>query len=107
MAGYELDPAAFREHVLNADWLEAHLVQRAERGKAVAEGIAPDAPPIGEGYKQSFTVEHGKNGPPGAGEPNRAWAMLVNDDDAAVYVEFGNGHPGTAQHVMQRAKDSM
>ena len=103
MTSYRLDPAGFREHLLNADWMVEAMRQRAERGKDFAESIAPDAPPYGEGYIASFHVEAGSHG---GIHGDRAYATLSNDDDAAVFIEFGT--PTNApHHVLTQALDVM
>jgi hypothetical protein len=103
MTSYRLNPAAFREHLLNAPWMVEHMRQRAEEGKAFAESIAPDAPPYGEGYIASFEVEAGRDG---GIHNDRAYATLRNTDDAAVFVEFGTERT-PARHVLTRALDVM
>lgn len=84
--GYQHDYKAFGDHVLRAEWMVAEMASRAEKVKAAAEAIAPDAPPIGEGYKQSF---HVKSGIRKGKKTSRAYAEVYNDDDAAFFVEFG------------------
>jgi hypothetical protein len=103
MTTYRLDPAGFREHLLNAPWMVAEMRRRAEEGKAFAESIAPDAPPIGEGYIASFEVESGTQG---GVHHDRAYATLSNTSDHAVYVEFGTER-NEAHHVLTRALDVM
>lgn len=103
MPSYRLDPVAFREELLNADWMEAEMLARAERGKEFAESIAPDAPPYGVGYISSFEVKSGKHG---GIHGDRAYAELSNSSEHAVYVEFGNGHDN-GDHVLGRAMDVM
>lgn len=103
MTTYRLDLAAFREHLLNAEWMVAEMRARAERGLAFAESVAPDAPPYGEGYIASFHVDAGRDG---GVHRDRAYATLSNDDDAAVYIEFGTERT-EAQHVLTRALDVM
>lgn len=103
MTTYRLDPAAFREHVLNAPWMVEEMRQRAERGKAFAESIAPDAPPYGEGYIASFKVDAGTNG---GVHHDRAYGTLSNSDDAAVFLEFGT-EKMPAQHILLRSLDVM
>jgi len=103
MTSYRLNPAAFRELVLNAEWMVAEMAARAERGKEFAMSVAPDAPPYGEGYIASFEVESGRDG---GIHGDRAYGRLSNGDDAARYVEFGTP---TIQphHVLTRALDAM
>jgi hypothetical protein len=101
MTRYKLRPAAFRAEVLNAAGMVAEMRSRAERVKAAAEAIAPAD--TGQ-YAASFTVSSGTGG---GVHRDRAYAKVRNSDPAAPYVEYGNGREGTAQHVMQRAKDAL
>lgn len=103
MSNYRLDPAAFEEHVLNAEWMVAEMVRRAEKGHKFAESIAPDAPPIGEGYIKSFVIFSGTHG---GQHDDRAYAELANYSDHAVYVEFGT-EKMDGQHVLAKALDVM
>lgn len=103
MTTYRLDPAAFREHVLNAPWMVEEMRRRAEHGKTFAESIAPDAPPHGEGYIASFEVESGVGG---GLNHDRAYASLRNTDDAARFVEYGTP-TNAAHHVLTRSLDVM
>lgn len=103
MTSYRLDRAAFRQHLLNAEWMVAEMQQRAERGQAFAESVAPDAPPYGEGYVASFDVEAGRDG---GVHHDRAYATLSNSDDAAVYLEFGTERT-EAHHILTRSLDVM
>lgn len=108
MATYHLDRAAFREHLLNAEWMVAHMNDRAEAGKSFAEAESPVDPHSKDGshYVEAFEVESGRDGPPGSSEHDRAYAVLRNTDAAAPYVEFGNGH-ADGHHVLLRAMDVM
>lgn len=107
MAGssFRLDVAAFREEVLNADFMEAHVVTLAEGAKAVAEAIAPEyaeGPHPGR-YKGAFKVKHGKNG----GEhSDRAFAILYNDAPEALDAEFGTEN-NDAHHTLTHSLDSI
>lgn len=105
MAGpkYQLDRAAFQEHVLNAPWMVEAMRKRAEAGKAYAISVAPDAPPLGEGYIASFEVEAHTHG---GVHRDRAEAILSNSDDAAVYIEFGT-EQHHSDHVLLGAMDVM
>jgi hypothetical protein len=104
MTFYRLNRAGFRKNLLNAEFMRAEMERRALRAKEFAESIAPDAPPIGEGYIASFEVESGTEG---GIHHDRAYATLRNTSEHARYVEFGNGHEGTAHHVLTRALDVM
>jgi len=103
MADYTLDPAAFQEHLLNAPFMVEEMRGRAERGAEFARSIAPDAPPLGEGYIASFDVDSGTHG---GIHKDRAYAILSNSDDAARFLEFGTERTD-AQHVLGKALDVM
>lgn len=100
---YHLNRLAFRRLVLNAPWMVEEMRSRAERGKEFAESIAPDAPPIGEGYIASFEVESGTNG---GIHHDRAYAILRNTSDHARYVEHGTERTD-AHHVLAKSLDVM
>lgn len=103
MTSYNLDRAGFREHLLNAPWMVEKMREHAEAGKAFAESISPDAPPLGEGYIASFEVEAGTEG---GIHHDRAYATLRNTSDHARYIEFGTERT-EAQHVLSKALDAM
>jgi hypothetical protein len=105
MTTYKLDRAAFREHLLNADWMVEHMRQRAEIGKAFAEADAPFDPYSTDGthYKDAFEVDSGKNG---GAHGDRAYATLRNTDAAARYIEHGT-EDTPAFHTLTRALDVM
>lgn len=65
------------------------VTERAHAGMAYAISISPDAPPYGEGYISSFTVESGLTVREAGSE--RAAAELINTSDHATLVEFANG----------------
>jgi len=102
-AKFKLDPAGFREHLLNAEWMVAEMDRRAQAGYELARSIAPDAPPYGEGYVASFLITSGRDG---GIHHDRAYAELVNYSPHARYVEFGSEH-NEAHHVLGRAMDAM
>lgn len=62
------------------------VAKAAEAGKAYAESISPDAPPIGEGYIQAFDVETGLVKK--VARNPRACARLWNRSDYASKVEW-------------------
>jgi hypothetical protein len=102
---YQLDYEAFGEHVLRAPWMGAEMVARAERGKAFAESTAPydAADPTLRHYRDSFYVTGTLHG---GTRHDRAEGRLSNDDDAAVFVEFGNKN--TEEHAtLRKAMDVM
>lgn len=96
MTTFRFDPVAFREQVLNADWMVAEMASRAERGLAFAEGIAPRR--TGR-YADSFGVQAGKDG---GWSGDRAYGLLYNDSDHAVLVEYVDHH-----FVLHRSLDAM
>lgn len=107
-AKYTLHPAAFREELLNADWMVAEMHSRASRAKEIAISTAPFDPDDTDGvhYKESFTVSAGKNG---GREHDRAYGRLENSDtgdtaadSTALIVEFGNWN-NEAHHTMRNA----
>ena len=114
MAKYRHKYAAFNREVLNASWMEALMLEHAERGKVVAEAIAPDATPFGVGYKYSFEVSSGKHG---GIHHDRAYGRLENTDPDALVIEYGSRegidskgrkHGATPAHrTLGRASDAM
>jgi hypothetical protein len=106
MTSYHLNYGAFRALVLNAPWMVAEMESHIGRAFSAAEAISPvdEGGPHPGRYRASFRVRSGTNG---GIHHDRAFAELSNDSPEAVYVEWGNGHEGTAQHVLQRAIDSL
>ena len=107
-ANYRLDYAAFNEHLLNAPFMVEEMRKRAERGKELAEAIAPVGPPPPRDthagrYKESFSVEAGEHG---GVHNDRAYAVLRNDSPESVIVEFGTENQD-GRHVLGRAMDAM
>lgn len=103
MAGvYKHDYAAFGVEVLQADFMVAEMLRRAEKVKAFAEAIAPVGDPATDPhsgrYKESFSVESGVEG---EGRHRRAFGRVINSSPDAVLVEYVNG-----DHVMSRALDA-
>jgi hypothetical protein len=91
--------------MLRAPWMLAEMVKRAEtvmeyaqQTAPVGEGTASD--PAG-GYREGFAVVPVARG---GTKKNRAQALVVNNDDAAVHVEYGTvaeeGH-----HTLLKALD--
>jgi hypothetical protein len=81
---YRLHPGNFRKEILQADWMLAEVEARANRGLAFAEATAPRD--SGK-YSSSFRVRVRKNG---GIHKDRAEALLVNTDPAALSIEFGH-----------------
>lgn len=104
MADYHLDYAAFGEHVLNAEWMVAHMRGRAERMKAFALGISPFDSDDADGrhYVEGFEVDAHAHG---GVHHDRAVGILRNTDSSAVFVEFGNVN--TPEHaILRKALDA-
>lgn len=81
--------------ILRSAQMQTEMAQRAEKVKAKAETLAPRH--TGQ-YAASFRVETGIR----AGDKPRAESKVINDDAAAVYVEYGTSR--TPRHrVMGRA----
>jgi hypothetical protein len=103
---YRLNPGNFRREVLQADWMMAEVESRAQRGLVFAEATAPRETGA---YSTRFRVRVRKNG---GIHKDRAEALLVNTDPAALSIEFGHftanrttfvpGH-----HTLTRALDAM
>lgn len=74
--------------MLRAPYMVAAMRARGEKVEAQAVATAPDAPPIGVGYKEHFSVEAGVR----EGLKPRAFARVRNDSDHALAVEFGWGN---------------
>lgn len=90
--------------LLCAPFIEAEMLRRAEKVKATAEAIAPDAVPLGVGYKYEFKVESGVRARKG-GRHRRAYARVSNSSLHAIYVEYGGGN--TPKHrTLGRALDA-
>jgi hypothetical protein len=103
-ADYHLDYRAFGEHVLNAEWMVAHMAERAERMKAFAIAISPFDPddPDGQHYVDAFEVDAHTHG---GVHHDRAVGILRNTDHAALAVEYGNAN--TPEHaVLRKALDA-
>jgi hypothetical protein len=85
--------------MLRAPWMEAEMRRRGENVKALAEAIAPhyEPDPDGRHYKDAFHVETSRAG---GIRHDRAAAEVVNDNSAAVIVEFGNRN--TPKHATLR-----
>lgn len=102
MGVYRHNYGAFGRLVLCAPWMIAEMRERAERGAAVAEATAPDAPPYGEGYRTRFSVSSGVR----RATTRRAYGRVTNDDPAARYIEFGT--EDTPRHrTLGKALDAM
>lgn len=69
-----------------------------------AKAISPDAPPYGEGYIASFSVDGGHVEK--IAGTRRATSYLVNDSDHATIVETGVGYQ-VGNHVLSRTMDAL
>ena len=86
--------------LLTAEFMQAEMLRRAEKVKALAEATAPDAPPYGVGYKYEFRIESGiKTSSEGT---RRAFGRVVNDSKHALFVEYG-GQNTPAHRTLGRA----
>lgn len=95
---YHLDYKAFDANVLCADWMLADMLSRAERMKALAEAIAPEAvkgDDTDPHYRDCFEADaylytNHKTG------KRRASGVLRNTSAIAIAVEFGTGGEGAS-----------
>jgi hypothetical protein len=86
--------------LLTSEFMQAEMLRRAEKVKALAEATAPDAPPLGVGYKEDFEVSSGvKTSKKGT---KRAYGRVTNTSDHAVFVEYG-GQNTPAHRTLGRA----
>ena len=95
----ELDYTAIGTLLRTAE-MEAEMVRRGEAVMANAIARAPvgkPPDPHAGRYKESFRLEHGLAGLPGATVlGDRAWCMVINDAPEALFVEYG--HRGAEPH---------
>lgn len=90
--------------MLRAEFMEAEMLRRAEKVKAVCEATAPYDPNSKDGshYKDSFRVEASRAG---GLKKDRAEAKVISDDPAAFHIEMGTGD--TPKHrTMGKAIDA-
>lgn len=88
--------------------MKAMLEVKGREAQPIAQLLSPDAPPVGEGYRDSFGVAIEVHRLAGN---DRAVAVLYNDSDHATAVEFGwsvekgqwTDKPG--YHVLSRTAD--
>lgn len=97
-ARYQADYRGIGEHILQAEWMRAHLVERAERLKAAAIAIAPEGDPSAGDehpghYKESFEVTSGVQ----HRKTSRVYARVTNTARYAAAIEFG--------HLVERDKE--
>jgi hypothetical protein len=85
--------------MINAPWMVADMRRRAER---VAERAAATAPRDTGAYASSFRVESGTHG---GFNRDRAYGRVVNDDEAAPFVEHGTSRQ-EARHTLRNALHS-
>ena len=113
MSRYRHNYKAFDLEVLCAGFMVEEMRKRAERGKVVAEAIAPDATPFGVGYKYSFEASSGIV----TRKTTRAFGRLTSTDPDALVIEYGSRegidskgrkHGATPAHrTLGRALDAM
>lgn len=104
MTSYRLNPAAFREELLKSEFMAAEVEAHAERIRAVAEATSP----VDTGqYASSFRVESTREG---GIHRDRVSASVVNDDPAALSIEFGHVAPDgrvvPGHYTLTRALDA-
>jgi hypothetical protein len=101
MAGFKLDRLGLGEYLRSSE-MEAEMRIRAERVKAEAERTAPYDPNSTDGthYRDSFHVESTTHG---GYHHDRAAAYVINDDNAAVFVEFLDQKNGPPHRTLGRA----
>lgn len=102
MSTYKPNRKGFDDEVLCAPFMVAEMAARAARGKAAAEAVAPDAAPLGVGFKYSFVVESGVR----KRKTRRAFGRVTNTDPDAVYIEFGTKDT-PAHRTLGKAADAM
>lgn len=85
MARYTHDYDAFGKHVLEAEWMVAEMLRRAELGAAAAIAAAPRDT---DAYADSISAVAGIR--PARGRyKRRAVGRVVADDPAAFQIEHG------------------
>jgi hypothetical protein len=108
---YTHDHRAFGELVLNSDFMEAEMRERAEHAAEYARSIAPvdeNGPHPGR-YRDSIHAESGKHG---GVHHDRAYGLVTADaltDDGqslALIVEFGTENQ-EGHHVLIRSLDAL
>ena len=120
MSSFELNTAAFGKEVLEAPWMQAEMVRRAQLVMAMAISIAPEGRNTktmgrrGTSYKQSFRINSGvRTAPPF--RTARAYAQVENTKPYAMHIEWGtgNGRPGRTdtkgsrrQRILGRSLDA-
>ena len=77
--------------MLNADFMVAGMLGRAEKVKTAAEAAAPFDPNSKDGthYKDSFSVSAKAHG---GFDNDRAAGTVTNTDEAALWIELGSVH---------------
>jgi Bacteriophage HK97-gp10, putative tail-component len=82
---------AIGSEILRAPWMAEHMKQRAERIAEEARSRAPvyEGPghdPSRGSYRDAFRVESTSHG---GRKGDRAAGTVINDDEAAVFIEYG------------------
>lgn len=90
--------------MLCADFMVAEMRRRAEKVKALAESTAPDATPVGIGYKYEFEASAGveMHASTSGKVTKRAVGTVTNTSEHALFVEFG-GQNTPAHRTLGRA----
>jgi hypothetical protein len=97
-----VDTRAVNRVLAGSGEVRAYMQRRLAAGKAFAESISPDAPPVGSGYRASWITEMGvfPDGVP--------VGRLVNTDPLWAVIEKGSssarpqGGSSPAHHVFER-----
>lgn len=96
---FDADYAGIGE-LLRADFMQAEMLRRVEKGKALAEVIAPrDTGQFAASFHTSVNSH-------GGARHDRAEGVLTNDDPAALSIETGtNDTP--AHRTLRKSLDAM
>lgn len=103
---FDLSYTGIQRYALSSTELGHALGDIAEAAKTYAEFISPydpqDDPPH---YINSFEISPYVERRIGKPIRPRQARLLINNNDAALFVEFGNGRDGTGHHVFDKTMD--
>lgn len=102
---FRVDEAGLNE-ISRSPAVRAALAAVAEKGKAIAIGLASDFVVTGD-YISSFEVQETTVDWHGRYPGRRAAANLTNTSDHAAAVEWGNAHDPKAHHVLERTAEAL
>lgn len=106
MPTFDIDQEGFAALARSPE-IRAAVVAEAERGKAIAEGLAAEFTRTGA-YARSFNVRSDDvEITTDEGPSVRAAGILENTSDHALAVEFGNAHDHQPHFVLARTLDIM